>query len=115
MTIERLILCFIAPPLSVIDRDLSTIVLVLFFTVLGWVPGVLVALGILVSEWYYAREHAKQAATTEAMQSSIQQREQLVNLPETYRSGEERLDKAVRGQAWVEAQNEKQVRNKRRH
>lgn len=106
MALKRIVLSIIAPPLSVLDHDLNTIIIVAFFTALGWVPGVMVALGIHFSDWYTARQDAKQAATLSAMQAHVQSGEQFVNVPDAHRSGPERLDKAVRGQAIVQEQQE---------
>lgn len=47
MSIWRVILAIIFPPLSVIDRGCGSILIVLILTVLGWVPGVIAALIIL--------------------------------------------------------------------
>ncbi len=40
----RAILCIIFPPLSVIDRGLGTVLIVLLLTIAGWIPGVIAAL-----------------------------------------------------------------------
>lgn len=42
--IIRLILCFIFPPLAVFDKGCGSILLVLLLTILGWLPGTVVAL-----------------------------------------------------------------------
>jgi len=47
MSIWRVILAIIFPPLSVIDKGCGSILIVLILTVLGWVPGVIAALIIL--------------------------------------------------------------------
>ncbi len=47
MSIWRVILAIIFPPLSVIDKGCGSIIIVLILTVLGWVPGVIAALIIL--------------------------------------------------------------------
>jgi uncharacterized membrane protein YqaE (UPF0057 family) len=44
MSIWRVILCIIFPPLAVIDKGCGSIVLVVLLTIAGWVPGVLAAL-----------------------------------------------------------------------
>lgn len=40
----RIILCFIFPPLSVFDKGCGTILLICVLTLVGWVPGTVVAL-----------------------------------------------------------------------
>ncbi len=47
MSIWRVILAIVFPPLSVIDKGCGSILIVLILTVLGWVPGVIAALIIL--------------------------------------------------------------------
>ena len=47
MSLGRVILCVILPPLAVIDKGCGSIVIVILLTLLGWVPGVLGALIIL--------------------------------------------------------------------
>jgi uncharacterized membrane protein YqaE (UPF0057 family) len=47
MSLGRVILCIILPPLAVIDKGCGSIVIVTLLTLLGWVPGVLGALIIL--------------------------------------------------------------------
>ncbi len=47
MSIFRVILSIIFPPLAVYDRGLGSIVIVFLLTLLGWVPGVIAALVIL--------------------------------------------------------------------
>jgi uncharacterized membrane protein YqaE (UPF0057 family) len=44
----RAILCFVMPPLAVIDRGCGTFVIVTILTILGWIPGVIAALVINV-------------------------------------------------------------------
>ena len=46
----RLILCFIFPPLAVFDKGCGSIILVLLLTLLGWLPGAVVALIICLSD-----------------------------------------------------------------
>ena len=43
-TLIRIILCLIFPPLAVYDKGCGTILLVLFLTLLGWLPGTIAAL-----------------------------------------------------------------------
>ena len=40
----RILLCIIFPPLAVFDRGCGAMLLTLFFTLLGWIPGVIAAL-----------------------------------------------------------------------
>jgi len=47
MSIWRVILSVIFPPLAVIDKGCGSIVIVLILTLLGWIPGVIAALIIL--------------------------------------------------------------------
>ena len=47
MSIWRVILSIIFPPLAVIDKGCGSIVIVLILTLLGWIPGVIAALIIL--------------------------------------------------------------------
>lgn len=47
MTLIRVILAIIFPPLAVFDCGLGNVLLVLLLTLLGWVPGVIAALIVL--------------------------------------------------------------------
>ncbi|PRP67047.1 YqaE/Pmp3 family membrane protein [Nonlabens agnitus] len=47
MSIWRVILAIILPPLAVLDKGCGSIVIVFILTLLGWVPGVIAALIIL--------------------------------------------------------------------
>ena len=47
MSLWRVILAIILPPLAVYDRGCGSIVIVLLLTIAGWVPGVIAALIIL--------------------------------------------------------------------
>lgn len=47
MSIFRVILCVILPPLAVLDKGCGSIVIVTLLTIAGWVPGVIAALVIL--------------------------------------------------------------------
>lgn len=47
MSIWRVILAVILPPLAVYDKGCGSIVIVLILTIVGWVPGVIAALIIL--------------------------------------------------------------------
>jgi uncharacterized membrane protein YqaE (UPF0057 family) len=52
MSIWRVILAILFPPLSVIDKGCGSIVIVLLLTLAGWVPGVIAALIILNNPKY---------------------------------------------------------------
>ncbi len=52
MSIWRVILAIIFPPLSVIDKGCGSIVIVFLLTLLGWVPGVIAALIIINNPKY---------------------------------------------------------------
>lgn len=47
MSIIRVILSIIFPPLAVIDKGCGSILIVFLLTLCGWVPGVIAALVIL--------------------------------------------------------------------
>ena len=47
MTLIRVILAIIFPPLAVFDCGLGNVLLVLLLTLCGWVPGVIAALVVL--------------------------------------------------------------------
>jgi uncharacterized membrane protein YqaE (UPF0057 family) len=47
MSIWRVILSIIFPPLAVIDKGCGSILIVFMLTVMGWIPGVIAALIIL--------------------------------------------------------------------
>ena len=47
MSLLRLILAILLPPLAVYDKGLTSILLVLVLTFFGWLPGVIAALVIL--------------------------------------------------------------------
>lgn len=47
MSIFRVLLSIIFPPLAVYDQGCGSILIVLLLTALGWVPGVIAALVIL--------------------------------------------------------------------
>ena len=44
MSCMRVLVCFLFPPLAVIDKGCGSILLVSILTLVGWVPGVLGAL-----------------------------------------------------------------------
>ncbi|PVW12164.1 YqaE/Pmp3 family membrane protein [Marixanthomonas spongiae] len=47
MSVWRVILSVLFPPLAVIDKGCGSVLIVLILTVLGWIPGVIAALIIL--------------------------------------------------------------------
>lgn len=47
MSLFRVILAIIFPPLSVIDKGCGSFLIVFILTLLGWIPGVIAALIIL--------------------------------------------------------------------
>ncbi|MBO5820714.1 MAG: YqaE/Pmp3 family membrane protein [Alistipes sp.] len=47
MSLLRVLLAILFPPLAVVDQGCGSIVIVFLLTLLGWVPGVLAALIIL--------------------------------------------------------------------
>lgn len=50
MSVFRVILAIIFPPLSVLDKGCGSILIVFFLTLAGWIPGVIAALIILNKE-----------------------------------------------------------------
>ncbi|MEI8005203.1 MAG: YqaE/Pmp3 family membrane protein [Bacteroidota bacterium] len=44
MSLWRVILCIIFPPLAVIDKGCGSLLLVFILTCCGWIPGVIAAL-----------------------------------------------------------------------
>jgi len=47
MSLLRVILAIIFPPLSVIDKGCGSVLIVFLLTLAGWIPGVIAALVIL--------------------------------------------------------------------
>ncbi len=47
MSLFRVILAIIFPPLSVIDKGCGSVVIVFILTLAGWIPGVIAALIII--------------------------------------------------------------------
>jgi len=47
MSIWRVLLSILFPPLAVIDKGCGSVLIVLILTLLGWIPGVIAALIIL--------------------------------------------------------------------
>ncbi|PQJ16697.1 YqaE/Pmp3 family membrane protein [Aureicoccus marinus] len=52
MSIWRVLLAILFPPLAVYDRGCGSIIIVLILTVCGWVPGTIAALVILNKPQY---------------------------------------------------------------
>ena len=46
MSIWRVVLCVIFPPLAVFDKGCGSIIITIILTLIGWVPGVIAALVI---------------------------------------------------------------------
>lgn len=44
MSLWRVILCIIFPPLAVVDKGCGSLVIVFILTCCGWIPGVIAAL-----------------------------------------------------------------------
>ncbi|MGB7785929.1 MAG: YqaE/Pmp3 family membrane protein [Salinimicrobium sp.] len=47
MSIWRVLLSILFPPLAVLDKGCGSVLIVLILTLLGWIPGVIAALIIL--------------------------------------------------------------------
>ncbi|MEM7187851.1 MAG: YqaE/Pmp3 family membrane protein [Bacteroidota bacterium] len=47
MSIWRVLLSILFPPLAVIDKGCGSVLIVLILTICGWIPGVIAALIIL--------------------------------------------------------------------
>lgn len=52
----RYLLCFIFPPLAVLDKGCGTMLLVFLFTLFGWLPGTILALLICWKDKNYFRK-----------------------------------------------------------
>jgi len=50
MSLWRVILCIIFPPLAVIDKGCGSLLLVFILTCCGWIPGVIAALLIVTRD-----------------------------------------------------------------
>ncbi len=46
MSIWRVIVCLVFPPLAVLDKGCGSLVIVTILTLIGWVPGVIAAIVI---------------------------------------------------------------------
>ena len=44
MSLLRVLICILLPPLAVLDKGLGAVVLTTILTLVGWVPGVLAAI-----------------------------------------------------------------------
>ena len=54
--IIRYLLCLVFPPLAVFDKGCGTILLVFLFTLLGWLPGTILAFLICLKDKNYFRK-----------------------------------------------------------
>lgn len=52
MSIWRVILAIVFPPLSILDKGCGSILIVFLLTLAGWIPGVIAALVILNNPKY---------------------------------------------------------------
>ena len=52
----RYLLCLIFPPLAVFDKGCGTILLVGLFTLVGWLPGTILAFLICIKDKNYYRK-----------------------------------------------------------
>ncbi|MBP1583582.1 MAG: YqaE/Pmp3 family membrane protein [Victivallales bacterium] len=52
----RYLLCLLFPPLAVLDKGCGTILLVLLFTLFGWLPGTILAFLICFKDKNYFRK-----------------------------------------------------------
>ena len=52
----RYLLCLIFPPLAVIDKGCGSVLLVLLFTLFGWLPGTVLAILICIRDKDYYRK-----------------------------------------------------------
>ncbi len=55
--IIRGILCFIFPPLAVFDKGCGCMLLVLLFTLFGWIPGTVLAILICLKDKNYFQKN----------------------------------------------------------
>ena len=49
----RYLLCLVFPPLAVLDKGCGSVLLVLLFTILGWIPGTILAFLICLKDKSY--------------------------------------------------------------
>lgn len=47
MSLFRVLLAILFPPLSVVDKGCGSVLIVLLLTIIGWIPGVIASLIIL--------------------------------------------------------------------
>ena len=52
----RYILCIVFPPLAVFDKGCGTMLIVLLFTLFGWLPGTILAFLICIKDKNYFRK-----------------------------------------------------------
>lgn len=52
MSLWRVILAIVFPPLAILDKGCGSILIVFVLTLLGWIPGVIAALVILNNPKY---------------------------------------------------------------
>ena len=53
----RYLLCLVFPPLAVFDKGCGTILLVFFFTLIGWLPGTILAFLICLKDKNYFQKN----------------------------------------------------------
>lgn len=46
MSLLRVLLCIVFPPLAVLDKGCGSVLIVFLLTLIGWIPGVIAALVI---------------------------------------------------------------------
>ena len=52
----RYLLCLVTPPLAVLDKGCGSIIMVIIFTISGWIPGVILAFLICLKSKNYYRK-----------------------------------------------------------
>ena len=52
----RYVLCLLFPPLAVFDKGCGTMLLVLLFTLFGWLPGTILAFLICIKDKNYYKK-----------------------------------------------------------
>lgn len=55
--IIRYLLCLVFPPLAVFDKGCGTMLLVLLFTLFGWLPGTILAFLICIKDRNYYQQN----------------------------------------------------------
>ncbi|MBO5991570.1 MAG: YqaE/Pmp3 family membrane protein [Lentisphaeria bacterium] len=56
VVILSLVVCFIFPPLAVLDKGCGVVILTAVFTLFGWLPGTIYALLICIKDKNYYRK-----------------------------------------------------------